>query len=401
MATITVRPGRERPIVQRHPWVFSGAIAHVRGNPADGDAVDVFGPGGEWLARGLWSGASQLRVRLATWDAEQPLDWQWLRAGIARAVEGRRHLLAGDDTACRLIFSESDGLPGLVVDRYGPFLVVQISTQGMEVRREQVVAALSDLLSPRGIYERGDADTREREGLPPAEGLLWGEAPPERLELRPLAMPGYPGEPPRLLVDLRAGQKTGTYLDQAANRARVAAYCRGAELLDCFCYSGGFGVYAGLAGAARLTLVDSSAAALEMARASLEHNSVAAPAEFVEGDVFRVLREYRAAGRRFDAIVLDPPKFAHSQGQVERAARGYKDINLLAMQLLRPGGTLATFSCSGLVSPDLFQKIVFGAAVDARRDVQIVERLSQSPDHPILLTYPESEYLKGFVCRVW
>lgn len=401
MATITLRPGRERPIVQRHPWVFSGAIGHVRGNPGDGDAVDVYGPGGDWIARGLWSGASQIRLRAATWDAEQPLDWQWLRAAIARAIQGRRHLIAADDTACRLIFSESDGLPGLVVDRYGPYLVVQISTQGMDVRREQVVAALVELLAPRGIYERGDAEMREREGLPPAEGLLYGEAPPERLELRPLAMPGVAGTPLRLLVDLRAGQKTGTYLDQAANRARVAAYCEGADMLDCFCYSGGFSVYAGLAGAATITLVDASAGALEMARVSMEHNGVATPAEYVEADVFRYLREQRAAGRRFDAIVLDPPKFAHSQAQVERAARGYKDINMLALQLLNPGGVLATFSCSGLVSPDLFQKIVFGAAVDARRDAQIIERLSQSPDHPILLTFPESEYLKGFICRVW
>lgn len=401
MATITVRPGRERPIIQRHPWVFSGAIDRVRGNPGDGDAVDVLGPDGEWLARGLWSGSSQIRVRLASWDPDQPLDWQWLRAAIGRAVSGRRHLFPDEDSACRLVFSEADGLPGLIVDRYGPYLVVQISTQGMEARREQVVAALADLLAPRGIYERGDAEAREREGLPPAEGLLWGEAPPERLELRPLALPGAAGPRPRLQADLRSGQKTGTYLDQAANRARVAAYCRDADLLDCFCYSGGFSVYAGLAGAARLTLLDSSAAALEMARAGLALNSVTTPAEYVEGDAFKVLRELRAAGRRFDAIVLDPPKFAHSQGQVDRAARGYKDINLLAMQLLVPGGILATFSCSGLVSPDLFQKIVFGAAVDARRDVQIVERLSQSPDHPILLTFPESEYLKGFICRVW
>jgi 23S rRNA (cytosine1962-C5)-methyltransferase len=401
MANITLKSGRERPLLQRHPWVFSGAIAATRGNPQGGEVVDVFGGGGDWLARGLYSGASQIKVRAATWDPEQPLDLAWLRSAIERAVAGRRAMLGADDAACRLVFSEADGLPGLIVDRYGAFLVVQLLTQGMAARAEPIASILRELLAPRGIYERSDADVREKEGLLPSEGVLWGEAPPERLELRPVAPPGLSDEQPRLLVDLRAGQKTGFYLDQAANRARVAAYCQGAELLDCFSYSGGFSVYAARAGAAALTLVDSSAGALELAGANLALSAPAAHPELVEGDVFRVLREYRAEGRRFDVVVLDPPKFAHSQAQVERAARGYKDINLLAMQLLRPGGILATFSCSGMVSPDLFQKIVFGAAVDARRDAQIVERLAQSPDHPVLLTFPESEYLKGLICRVW
>jgi 23S rRNA (cytosine1962-C5)-methyltransferase len=401
MASVTLKAGRERPLHQRHPWVFSGAVSSVRGAPGDGEAVDVFGPGGEWLARGFYSGSSQIRVRAASWDPEQPLDDAWLRAAIARAVAGRAALAPGDDTACRLVFSESDGLPGLIVDRYGPYLVLQLLTQGMAARAEAIVAALVELLAPRGIYERSDAEVREKEGLLPREGLLWGEEPPARLELRPAALPGAPGEQPPLLVDLRGGQKTGFYLDQAANRARVAAYAGGASVLDCFAYSGGFSVYAARAGASSLTLIDSSAGALELAGANLELGAPAAPAELVEGDVFRVLRQYRAEERRFDLVVLDPPKFAHSQGQLERAARGYKDINLLGMQLLRPGGTLATFSCSGLVSADLFQKIVFGAAVDARRDVQLIERLSQSPDHPVLLTFPESDYLKGLLCRVW
>jgi 23S rRNA (cytosine1962-C5)-methyltransferase len=401
MASIALKPGRERPLQQRHPWVFSGAVSSVRGAPGDGDSVDVFGPGGDWLARGFYSGASQIRLRAATWDPEQPLDAGWLRDAAARAVAGRAILSRGDDVACRLVFSEADGLPGLIVDRYGPYLVVQLLTQGMAVRSEAVVAALVELLAPRGIYERSEAEVREKEGLPPREGLLWGEAPPERLELRPATPPGFAGEVPRLLVDLRGGQKTGFYLDQAANRARVAAYCPGAAVLDCFAYSGAFSVYAARAGASSLTLIDSSAGALELARANLELSAPGALVELVEGDVFRVLRQYRAEERRFDLVVLDPPKFAHSQGQLERAARGYKDINLLAMQLLRPGGILATFSCSGLVSADLFQKIVFGAAVDARRDAQIIERLSQAIDHPVLLTFPESDYLKGLICRVW
>ena len=401
MASVTLKPGRERPLHMRHPWVFSGSISSTRGAPGDGDPVDLFGTGGEWLARGFYSGASQIRVRVATWDPEQPLDADWLRATIARAVAGRAALAPAADSAYRLIFSESDGLPGLIVDRYGPFLVVQLLTQAMAVRAELIAATLNELLAPQGIYERSDADVREKEGLLPYEGVLLGEAPPAQLLARPLALPGVAGEQPPLSVDLRGGQKTGFYLDQSGNRARVAAYCAGAEVLDCFSYSGGFSVYAARAGASALTLIDTSASALELARANLELGAPGANAELLEGDVFRVLRQFRAEGRSFDVVILDPPKFAHSQQQVERAARGYKDINLLALQLLRPGGILATFSCSGLVSPDLFQKIVFGAAVDAHRDAQIIERLSQSPDHPVLLTFPESEYLKGLICRVW
>jgi 23S rRNA (cytosine1962-C5)-methyltransferase len=205
----------------------------------------------------------------------------------------------------------------------------------------------------------------------------------------------------RFYADLRGGQKTGAYLDQALNRPRVAAYCAGAEVLDCFCYTGGFSVAAARAGARQITAIDASASALESLRANLALNQLDTPVEPVEGDVFKLLRQYRHEGRQFDAVILDPPKFAHAGSQLDRAARGYKDINLIAMQILRPGGVLATFSCSGLVSADLFQKIVFGAAVDAGRDVQVIERLTQAPDHPVLLTFPEGEYLKGFICRVY
>ncbi|MCS6880067.1 MAG: class I SAM-dependent methyltransferase [Oscillochloridaceae bacterium] len=401
MAQIVLKAGRERPIQQRHPWIFSGAIAAVRGNPANGAVVDVLGPDGAWLARGFWSSRSQIRLRVATWEAAQALDDHWLRAAIARAVRGRAALIGDEETACRLVFSEADGLPGLIVDRYGPYLVIQLLTQGMAMRTDSVIAALVALLQPRGIYERSDPEIREKEGLPIHEGQRWGEAPPERLTMRPIILPGMCDQRPALLADLRGGQKTGFYLDQAINRARVGAYCQGAEVLDGFAYTGGFSVYAARAGAAALTLIDSSGPALALARANLDLNGLATPAELIAGDVFRVLRQYRDAGRRFDVIILDPPKFAHSQAQVERAARGYKDINLLALQLLRPGGLLATFSCSGLVSADLFQKIVFGAALDARRDVQIIERFVQAPDHPVLLSFPESEYLKGLLCRVW
>jgi 23S rRNA (cytosine1962-C5)-methyltransferase len=399
MARIILRPGRERPVLQHHPGVFSGAIGAVRGDPGPGDVVDVFAASGEWLARGFWSGSSQIRTRLASWDADQPLDDAWLRAALARAIAGRAAFYTPGSGACRLVFAESDGLPGLIVDAYGPFLVIQLLTQGMAIRREAVVAALADLLTPAGIYERSDADVLEKEGLPPAEGVRWGAPPPDQLPLTA----ALPADRPRpaMLADLRRGQKTGFYLDQALNRVRVAAYSRHAEVLDAFCYSGGFTLAAAQAGAARITAVDSSRPALDLLRANLALRDNPPPVAVVEGDVFQVLRAYRQEERRFDLIVLDPPKFAHSQAQVDRAARGYKDLNLLACQLLRPGGTLATFSCSGLVSSDLFQKIVFGAALDARRDAQIVERLGHAPDHPVLLSFPEGEYLKGLVCRVW
>ncbi|MCU0495067.1 MAG: class I SAM-dependent methyltransferase [Chloroflexaceae bacterium] len=398
MASIILRPGRERPLQQRHPWVFSGAIASVRGNPADGDVVEIQASSGEWLARGTWSGASQIRARVFTWNADERLDEPALRRKLQRAIAGR----PAEASACRLVYAESDGLPGLIVDRYGPVLVMQLLTVGMAVRVELITKLLAELVQPAAIYERSDADVREKEGLPPAEGLRWGELPAERLTITPYHW--HAADRPsklRFEVDMGGGQKTGFYLDQAMNRQRVAAYCQGAEVLDCFCYTGGFSAYAAEAGASHITALDTSGPALEQAQSHMALNGLTTPFEALNADVFKQLRLYRGEGRQFDLIILDPPKFVHNQGQLDRATRGYKDINLLAMQLLRPGGVLATFSCSGLVSADLFQKVVFGAAVDARRDVQVIERLTQSPDHPLLLSFPEGEYLKGFICRVW
>ncbi|MCS6937793.1 MAG: class I SAM-dependent methyltransferase [Roseiflexaceae bacterium] len=396
MAIVTLHPGKERPVVQHHPWVFSGAIARIQGPfPERGDVVDVQSASGEWLARGCWSDGSQIRVRLFTWNPHEPVDDALIRRRIERAIDGRRRLgMLTEDGACRLVYAESDGIPGLIVDYYAGFLAVQLLTQAMALRSVAITRMLTEMLAPRGIYERSDADVRDKEGLPPASGILWGETPPARVRVR---LPGDLWH----VVDLCTGQKTGAYLDQAFNRLRVAAHCAGADILDCFCYTGGFTIAAIRAGACSAIAVDASEAALNLLRDGLALNNVNVPVETVAADVFQLLRRYRDEQRRFDVIVLDPPKFAHTQAQVERATRGYKDINLLAMQLLRPGGILATFSCSGLVSSDLFQKVVFGAALDARRDVQIIERLAQSPDHPVLLTFPEGEYLKGLICRVW
>jgi 23S rRNA (cytosine1962-C5)-methyltransferase len=399
MISITLRPGRERPVLQRHPWIFSGAVASVHGAPADGDSIDVLASNGEWCARGFWNSRSQIRVRACCWDPDQPLDDRWLQSTIERAVQSRSLLMPAGAGACRLVFSEADHLPGLIVDRYSDYLVIQLLTRAMERRADAIIAGLNHLLAPQGIYERSDAEVREKEGMAPAEGLRSGATPPPQLWLQSVTLPGTAAATPPLVADLRAGQKTGFYLDQAVNRMRVAAYSSGADMLDGFAYSGGFAACAAQAGAARITLIDTSAVALAMARTNLANTTIAA--EYVVDDVFQALRRYRNEGRRFDLIVLDPPKFAHSQAQIERAARGYKDINLQALQILQPGGILATFSCSGLVSAEFFQKIVFGAASDAQRDVHIVERLTQSPDHPVLLSFPESEYLKGFICRVW
>ncbi len=407
MPTIILRPGRDRPIRHYHPWVFSGAIAAVQGEPERGDTVEICANDGEWLARGDWSSQSQIRVRLLTWNADEMLDEAFLCRRIERAIVNRQALCVSsaaiaESNAYRLVYAESDGLPGLIVDRYGDFLVVQFLTQGMEMRSERIVAILADRVRPQGIYERSDAEVRDKEGLPPAEGVRWGQSPPKDAIIQcGHMMAEAAGQSLRFYVDLSEGQKTGFYLDQADNRSRVGAYCRGKQALDGFCYTGGFTAFAAANAAEHITAIDSSAGALDLARANLALNQLDIPFEPVVGDVFKQLRAYRQEGRQFDVIILDPPKFAHSQAHIERATRGYKDINMIALQLLRPGGVLATFSCSGLVSSDLFQKILFGAAVDARRDVQILERLSQSPDHPVNLAFPESEYLKGLICRAW
>jgi 23S rRNA (cytosine1962-C5)-methyltransferase len=392
MAHITLKAGRERSVLNRHPWVFAGGIATAPATP-DGAAVDVRAANGAWLARGTWSSKSQIQVRLWTWQADEPIDEQLIRRRIERAVGGRSAIASDPHTtAYRLVFSESDGLPGLIADRYADWIVVQLSTVGAALRAQPIVETLAAMLDPRGIIERSDAEMRAKEGLEPADRVLWGDAPAAPFEVLENGQ--------RYLIDLSAGHKTGAYLDQRINRGRVAAYCAGADVLSCFSYTGGFEIEAAAAGARSLVAIDSSEEALATAAHNYRLNNVHVPVEQINGNVFSELRRFRAENRSFDVIVLDPPKFVHSRNQIDRGSRGYKDINLLAMQLLRPGGILATFSCSGLVSTDLFQKIVWGAAVDARRDVQIIERLTQSPDHPVLLTFPEAEYLKGLICRV-
>jgi 23S rRNA (cytosine1962-C5)-methyltransferase len=377
----------------RHPWIFSGAVRRIASDAVDGGLVRVTDSEGRYLATGYLNRRSQIAVRLLTWDADEAVDTSFWRRRLARAIAGRRRLSEDPGTnAYRLVHAEADGLPGLVVDRYGEWLVIQCLTLGMACRRDEIVTLLAELLNPAGIYARDDADVRRKEGLPLETGPLWGTEPPNRVEI---LEHGY-----RFLADLKHGQKTGFYLDQRENRLQASAFCGDAEVLNAFAYTGSFGVYAERAGARQVINVDSSAEALALAEENVALNGCR-PQELVAGDVFQVLRDYRDEGRRFDLVILDPPKFAMSRAQVTDAARGYKDVNMTALHLLRPGGLLVTFSCSGLVSADLFQKIIFGASVDAGRDVQIVGRLSQGPDHPVLLTFPESAYLKGLLCRTW
>ncbi len=393
---IVLKRGKEKAILAHHPWIFSGAIARAD-DALDGGTVDVFDSAERWLARGYYNARSQIAARVWTWN-DEPIDRAFLHARLQRAIAARDALIDRAATdAYRLVNAESDGLPGLVVDRYADFVVVQFLTLGIEERKDEVVGLLQELLEPGGMYERSDVDVREKEGLAPAVGVLRGAEPPNLIEICENNL--------HFLVDVKRGHKTGFYLDQRENRKRVAEFLRPAphapEILNVFSYTGAFAVYACAANSnARVVNLDASRDALDLARKNMRLNDCDARGEFVEGDAFQVLRRCRDASRTFDAIILDPPKFVHSQSQLQSGLRGYKDINLLALKLLKPGGTLATFSCSGQVSAELFQKVVFEAATDAKRDVQIIAKLSQSPDHRILLSFPESEYLKGLVCQI-
>jgi 23S rRNA (cytosine1962-C5)-methyltransferase len=400
---VHLNPGKDKPMHLRHPWVFSGAIQKVDGSPSPGGLVEVVGAQGNWLARGYYNSNSQIAVRILTWDQDEVVDAAFWRRRLLAAAAAREGLAASTGTtAYRLVYAESDALPGLVVDRYaesrpagrGEWLVVQFLASGVESRRADILDALEELFAASGIVDRSDVSVRRREGLQPRRELCRGVAPPADLEIREHGL--------RFPVDLLGGQKTGFYLDQRENRRIVGAHAEGRRVLNAFSFTGAFGVYALAGGAVHVTNLDSSYEALEGAEAALRLNDFDPDrqSEGVAGDVFQVLRAFRDEGRQFDLVILDPPKFARSKSDLPAATRGYKDINLLGFKLLAPGGLLATFSCSGSVSPDLFQKVVFGASLDARRDAQILAKLGQAADHPILLSFPEGEYLKGLLCRV-
>ncbi len=383
---IVLKPGREKSLRHRHPWVFSGAIEGVQGTPEAGETVDVVTHDGAFLARASYNPQSQIRARVWSFDERETIDEGFLDARLQAAIARRSVVRPGSD-AVRLVHGESDGLPGLIVDRYGETAVVQILSAGAERWRALWGPALTHLAGVKTVYERSDVEVRTLEGLAARSGALLG-APPERVRI---TEDGIAYE-----VDVANGQKTGFYLDQRDNRALAATLADDADVLNAFCYTGGFSLAALRGGARHVSSVDTSEEALAGGERNLALNQLdAARAEWVAADVFAHLRKLRDQGRRFGLIVLDPPKFAPTEKHVPKAARAYKDINLWAMKLLAPRGHLLTFSCSGAVGPDLFQKIVAGAAADAKAEMQIRQHLGPGLDHPVSIHFPEGEYLKG------
>jgi len=401
-ATVLLKPGKERSLARRHPWVYAGAVASVSGAPANGALVAVRASDQRFLAWAAYSPGSAIRARCWSFAERDRIDAAWLASRIEAAVARRRELHESSD-ALRLVFGEADGLPGLVADRYGDYLVVQIQAAGVEAHRELLLDTLCRAAACANVFDRSDPALRARERLEARSGVLRGAAPPELVPIREFGV--------RYRVDVRRGHKTGFYLDQRDNRRLAGDLVgrlerrlgRAPRVLNCFCYTGGFGIAAACAGAAAVVSIDSSADALELARGNAALNALGAQdgadtrLQWRCADVFEQLRALRAEDQRFDLIVLDPPKFATNQHQVERAARAYKDINLGALRLLERGGALMSFSCSGAIDVDLFQKIVAGAVIDAQVDCYLRARLSAGADHPTLVTHPEGEYLKGLL----
>ena len=386
MAQLLLNPNRESSLLRRHPWIYSGAVAKVQGNPEPGDTVDILSSKGEWLARGFYSPASQIRARVWTFDEGEAVDEAFFARRLEQAKAYREKLHISSNSY-RLIHGEADGLPGCVVDVYGAYCVCQFLTTGAARFSGVLASLLMKMPGIEGIYERSDAEARTREGLELRCGLLAGLEPPERFIVEENGL--------RIIADLRGGHKTGYYLDQRDSRSKMPC-AKGADVLNCFCYTGGFGLRAAYEGAASITQVDISAAALELAQENAALNGFSQERfTYIKADVFAQLRKFRDQGRSFDVVILDPPKFADTQRQLQHAARGYKDINLLGAKLTRPGGTLMTFSCSGAMTPELFAKVVGDACRDAGRKALVQRTLEQAPDHPTALDFPEGRYLTG------
>lgn len=387
-ARLVLRAGRERSLERRHPWVFAGSVERVDGEPRPGDAVAIIDANGGFLAWGAYSPASRIRARVWSWHQAVRVDARHVQ-GLVRASVARRPEI-GATEAIRLVHGEADGLPGVVLDRYADLLVVQLMSAGAEAWRDVIVAAALEATGCTRVCERSDADVREIEGLPARAGMIRGDD--ATVEIVEAGL--------RYRVDALRGQKTGFYLDQRDSRATVRRHAGGRRALNCFCYTGGFSIAAAAGGAASVLSIDSSGPALALAARNAALNGLdEARLQWREADVFATLRELRNAGAAFDLVVLDPPKFAPTAGHAEKAARAYKDINLLALKLLAAGGLLATFSCSGGVSAELFQRIVAGAAADAGVDATILQRFQAATDHPVTLAFPEGEYLKGLFLK--
>ncbi|KFK93180.1 MULTISPECIES: 23S rRNA (cytosine(1962)-C(5))-methyltransferase RlmI [unclassified Serratia (in: enterobacteria)] len=386
--------GREKSLLRRHPWVFSGAVLRIEGKALSGETIDILDSQGKWLARGAYSPESQIRARVWTFQQDEEIDIAFFIRRLQQAQSWRDWVAKRDGLdSYRLIAGESDGMPGITIDRFQNFLVLQLLSAGAEYQRAALITTLQHCYPECAIYDRSDVAVRKKEGLPLAQGQILGDLPPALLPITEHGM--------KLLVDIQQGHKTGFYLDQRDSRLAARNYSAGRRVLNCFSYTGAFAVSALMGGCSQVISVDTSQAALDIAKQNVELNQLdLSKAEFVRDDVFQLLRNYRTQGEKFDLIIMDPPKFVENKNQLASACRGYKDINMLALQLLNPGGILLSFSCSGLMPTDLFQKILADAAVDAGRDVQFIEQFRQAADHPVIATYPEGLYLKGFACRV-
>ncbi|MDD3528430.1 MAG: class I SAM-dependent methyltransferase [Gallionellaceae bacterium] len=394
MAQLILLPDKERSVLRRHPWLFAGSVGRLVGQARPGDTVEVLSDRLKPLGRGAYSPASQVRARMWSFDPAEGIDDVFFKRRVAQAV-ARRQALADlrDQDGLRLIHGESDGLPGIIADRYGDTVVIQLTSAGAEKWRRAIVNALVQATGCSRVYERSDSEVRAMEGLAPVTGWVHGEAPAAPVTVLEHGV--------RMAVDVEGGHKTGFYLDQRDNRRLLGELAAGRAVLNCFCYTGGFSLQALAGGAASVLSIDSSGPALDQARANLALNPQlpAARAEWLEADVFQALRDFRKAGRQFDLIVLDPPKFAPSAAHAERAARAYRDINMLGFKLLTPGGLMMTYSCSGGIGIELFQRIVARAALETGRDARILKRLQGSADHPVGLACPEGEYLKGLLVQ--
>ncbi|MDT3403110.1 class I SAM-dependent rRNA methyltransferase [Mucilaginibacter terrae] len=394
MFEVILKKGKEKAVLQRHPWVFSGAIEQVKGKPANGDVVKLLDVQGRFMAWGFYNDQSRVALRLLEWDESVAIDDNWFRQKVGIAVDSRNFVLAdGKTNTCRLIFSEADYLPGLIVDKYADYLSVQILTSGIQNNIAVIIDELQRLLQPKGIYDKSDASSRAHEGLETANEVLAGNPPPELVEVMENGI--------TYGINIAEGQKSGFYCDQRDNRMLVANYATGKKVLDCFSYTGGFTLNSLKHGAASVTSVDSSALAIDTLKRNIVLNGLnEAKHHSIQSDVNKQLRRFKDEGETFDIIVLDPPKYAPSRSALDRASRAYKDLNRIAMLLLNKGGLLATYSCSGAMDIDTFKQVLAWAALDAGKQVQFIHQFCQPEDHPVRSSFPEGEYLKGLLCRV-
>jgi len=395
MFEVILKKGKEKAVLQRHPWVFSGAIERVKGSPENGDIVKLLNAKGDFMAYGFFNDQSRVALRLLEWDENTVVDDTWFREKVGVAVKSRADILAdGSTNTCRLIFSESDYLPGLIVDKYNNHLAVQVLTSGIEKVMPVIIDELNNLLKPESIFDKSDASSREHEGLQTSNVALTLNSPPENVEVKENGI--------IYNINIAEGQKSGFYCDQRDNRKIVASYAKGKKVLDCFSYTGGFTLNSLHNGASSVTSVDSSALAIETLRENIKLNNLDAAKHIaIQSDVNKQLRAFREQEEKFDIIVLDPPKYAPSRSALERASRAYKDLNRLAMLLLNDGGLLATYSCSGAMNMETFKQVLAWAALDAGKQVQFIYQFCQPADHPVRASFPEGEYLKGLLCRVW